>query len=342
MSQQNFVEQFRLFMEYARKKSMHARECMLWVSLFYLANEEATYNAVTQTYDWPDDFFEVSNGELNSYGRFDKQAIEQLRNRLKQRGLIDFIKGERNSANPMYKIHYLVKVGNKIIPNIEANNLPNPYANPYANQLPNNLPNPYANQSANPTPHPININNIYNTALDSEENDDPDDDVDEDEDGTRARAGVREEFTAAWMETYGKAPNPGLTREMGNRLAGLDFERGIITQALRIAVLRNADSPCQYMLTLLANWSSNNVKTLTDLDQYLLLWDMQTGKLGDRYANEAGDKLRAFREDRESPEEREWRLQREARWNAELEERRAMIQANQAEREAVEYARKEG
>lgn len=340
MSQQNFVEQFRLFMEYARKKSMHARECMLWVSLFYLANEEATYNAVTQTYDWPDDFFEVSNGELNSYGRFDKQAIEQLRNRLKQRGLIDFIKGERNAANPMYKIHYLVKVGNKIIPNTKANQLPNPYAN----QIPNNLPNPSANQnpnlSANPTPHSININNIYNTALSTEGNIDYEDD--EDEEGTRARADARDEFAMAWTKTYGKAPTPGLIQEMGFRLGGFGFERGIITEALRLAVLRNANSPCAYMLNLLVDWHKNRVVTLTDLDQYLLLRDMQSGKLGEGYIGEAGDRLRAFREDRETPEERSERLRREERWNSELEQRRAMIQANQAGREAAEYAMREG
>ena len=145
MSQQNFVEQFRLFMEYARKNSMHSRECMLWISLFYFANEEATYNGDTQTYEWPDDFFAVSNGELNAYGKFDKQAVESLRNRLKQRGLIDFIKGNRNSATPMYKMHYLYKSGNKIIPNNttnqQANHAPNHTANNTTNQQANHVPN---------------------------------------------------------------------------------------------------------------------------------------------------------------------------------------------------------
>lgn len=172
MSQVNFVEQFNLIMEYARENCLHGRECMLWIDLFYFANRAATYNAEAQTYEWPDDFFTVSNSELNSFGQFDKRAIEALRNSLKQRGLIDFIKGEKNKRNPAYRFFYLSRVGYKIVPN----NTPNITPNNAPNHTPNNAPNNAPNREANPTPRtgevrdknapntppiPLNINNKH-------------------------------------------------------------------------------------------------------------------------------------------------------------------------------------
>ena len=170
MSQVNFVEQFNLIMEYARENCLHGRECMLWIDLFYFANRAAAYNAEAQTYEWPDDFFTVSNSELNSFGQFDKRAIETLRNSLRQRGLIDFIKGEKNKRNPAYKFFYLSRVGNKIVPNNAPNNTPNRVPNNAANNTPNRVPNNAANNvsmsrgfrdknAPNTPPIPLNINN---------------------------------------------------------------------------------------------------------------------------------------------------------------------------------------
>lgn len=264
MSQQNFVEQFRLFMEYARKNSMHSRECMLWVSLFYLANEEATYNADTQTYEWPDEFFEVSNGELNSYGRFDKQAVESLRNRLKQRGLIDFIKGNRNSTAPMYKIHYFVKAGNKIIPNIHskehakehANNTPNPTPNIHSNNMPTVLPTlPPLYKNIN-----NNIPGDINEGL-----------KDEEEDATTnpsvqlARARVRR----AWVKGFGKEPTPGAVERIAREALEYEFDLELIEECIRRTALRGADDPVGYILTCLDDWMFRGIYTVEQFRDYM-------------------------------------------------------------------------
>ena len=166
MSQVNFVEQFNLIMEYARENCLQGRECMLWLDLFYFANRSAVYQADSQTYEWPDDFFTVSNSELNSFGQFDKRAIETLRNGLKQRGLIDFIKGEKNKRNPAYKFFYLSRVGCKIVPNntpkIHPNNAPNTPPNNTPNNTPNNAPNNDANHV--PKPDDVRYKNAPNMA----------------------------------------------------------------------------------------------------------------------------------------------------------------------------------
>ena len=47
MSKVNFVSEFNLFMRYARDSSLSLRERMLWIALFYIANDRATVNEQT-------------------------------------------------------------------------------------------------------------------------------------------------------------------------------------------------------------------------------------------------------------------------------------------------------
>ena len=118
MSKVNFVNEFNLFMRYARNNGLSLRERMLWIALFHIANDRAIYNEQTQEYDWPEGLFFVSHGELYSFCCLDKRSIETLRNSLKQRGLIDFKPGNKNKSNPAYKINYLsLNVGCKNVPN---------------------------------------------------------------------------------------------------------------------------------------------------------------------------------------------------------------------------------
>ena len=344
MSQQNFVEQFRLFMEYARKNSMHSRECMLWVSLFYLANEEATYNADTQTYEWPDGFFEVSNGELNSYGKFDKQAVESLRNRLKQRGLIDFVKGNRNSATPMYRIHYFIRFGNKIIPN----NTPNAHSNDIPNHIPNNTPNAHSNNMPTipPTYHPYSVNINNNIPYDSSIGDYYDDEEDDEEEQSRterarAQARAREEALEAWRACYGSEPTPVIIQGLAERCVMYGFEDGVLAKAIELAAWRNAKSPADFILVTMADWYEHRVRTVGDVEEYAALYDARNGRLGPEYQTGAEDRLRKFAEDRETEEQRAERLVREQRRREREQERNRAIQERVNARIAEKKAERE-
>lgn len=141
MSKVNFVSEFNSLMRYARDNSLSLRERMLWIALFYIANDRANYNELTQEYEWPDGFIQVSNGELNLYCCLDKRAIETLRNGLKQRGLIDFQPGQKNKKNPSYRLIYLTgEAGNKNVPNNTPKDAPNHVPNNVPNHVPNNAP----------------------------------------------------------------------------------------------------------------------------------------------------------------------------------------------------------
>lgn len=134
MCKVNFVDEHNLFMRYARNNQLTGRERLLWMALFTIANDRAIYNASTRTFEWPDGFFPITNGELSLHSTLDKRGIESVRNQLKQRGLIDFKSGNRNSRAPEYKINYLsIDVGYKFVPNDVPNNVPN--------DVPKNAPN---------------------------------------------------------------------------------------------------------------------------------------------------------------------------------------------------------
>lgn len=166
MSKVNFVSEFNLFMRYARDNSIPMRERMLWIALFYVANDRATFNEQTQDYDWPDEFISVSNSELNLYCCLDKRGIETLRNSLKQRGLIDFRSGEKNKRNPSYRLNYLsIDVGYKKVPNDVPNITPNDVPNSVPNITPNYVPNITPNYAPNSVPNVAENHSVLGTKM---------------------------------------------------------------------------------------------------------------------------------------------------------------------------------
>lgn len=156
MSQINFVDEFRAIMAESKKKGLPLRERMLWIGLFHMANDNAEYDPETGRYEWPDDFFPIANAELNLYTDLNKHAIEELRNKLKQRGYIDFRNGERRTKNPEYKIYYLTggRIGDEKRPNARPNDIPN--------NIPNSIPNAVPNEGPRSGPLLVNINTMKN------------------------------------------------------------------------------------------------------------------------------------------------------------------------------------
>ena len=94
MSQINFVAEFRAIMETCRRDSVSGRTRLLWIALFYLANDRAREDEQTGAWEWPDEFFPVNNAELATHCPLEKRALLEARNRLKQMGVIDFKPGD--------------------------------------------------------------------------------------------------------------------------------------------------------------------------------------------------------------------------------------------------------
>ena len=113
MSQQNFVLQVRLFMEYGKRNRLTSYERMFWLGLFQIANTLAQSSGNNE---WPDDFFPVRNSEITEWTGLEERNIRTIRNRFRQMGLIDYLKGDGKKSDPEYRLFYLRRIGYKIAP----------------------------------------------------------------------------------------------------------------------------------------------------------------------------------------------------------------------------------
>ena len=96
----NYVREHIRFMEYATDEHLSSSERLLWYALMHIFNARAQGNI------WPEEYIRVSNDRLLSYCPMKYDTMATARNSLKQSGLIDFTKGDKNKTSPSYKINY--------------------------------------------------------------------------------------------------------------------------------------------------------------------------------------------------------------------------------------------
>ena len=107
----NYVREHIRFMEYATDEHLSASERLLWYALMHIMNQRAQGNV------WPDEFIRISNDRLLSYCPMKFDTMASARNGLKQRGLIEFTKGEKNKLSPAYRMIYFYP--QYVAPNVE-------------------------------------------------------------------------------------------------------------------------------------------------------------------------------------------------------------------------------
>lgn len=101
----SYVKECRAFTEFASDERITANEVVLWHALFELFNRRAASSI------WPDGFIPLPNGKvlaLTTFGSGDSanETLRKARDNLKNRGLIDYIPGEKRKKAPMYRLHY--------------------------------------------------------------------------------------------------------------------------------------------------------------------------------------------------------------------------------------------
>ena len=78
-----------------------------WLTLNHISpTAQALWNALFTIYNaqgWPDEWLEVPESLLCSYMHVGKQALYDARNQLKNKGLLDFQKGNRNKQAVKYR-----------------------------------------------------------------------------------------------------------------------------------------------------------------------------------------------------------------------------------------------
>ena len=97
----SYIRECEAFIRRASDENITGQERLLYYALL------TVFNARAQGNRWPDGFIEVANRTLLSFVPYGENALIEARNRLAQRGLVDYRKGLRNSRAPAYRMRYL-------------------------------------------------------------------------------------------------------------------------------------------------------------------------------------------------------------------------------------------
>ena len=258
----NYIREHTRFIEYASDEKLSSGERLLWYALMHIFNQRAQGSV------WPDEFIRISNERLLSLCPMKFDTMAEARNRLKQRGLIDYMNGEKNKRSPAYRMVYFCPVYSEISDNPGGNTGYNPGGNTGYN------PGGFL---------PKQDGDGYTKTNPLGENDD------DEEEGLRACAAA---VDSAWREFYGKPPTPVVKNQLATRGAlQFGFEPDVIRAAIRLAAVRNVESPVDYIDELFRNWSAYHVRNSDDLSQYLFLRDAAAGKRAALLPEEARDEL---------------------------------------------------
>ena len=306
MAQINFVAEFGSVIRYCYENNLPVRERMLLIALFYIANSRAIPMQDENAnifYEWPDDFFSISNAELNLYAGLEKRAIIEARNSLCQRGIIEVNAGQRRAKVPQYKLRYL-SIGYNYAPKVTPKAPQNsPKSTPKA---PQNSPK---DTPKAPQKHPL----IYKQKQTKETYIDDDDEKDMDEVSlarTRAKEWVQdskhyretyakgmieqnqemtERIKTAFLGKIGRPPN--LTEiETISRTAHMTDTTGLVEAAIERAARYGAGSVGEYSRSLLLSWNKQNIRDTETLDDVEYVQEMI--KDGSLSASEGYDRIK--------------------------------------------------
>lgn len=361
----NYIREHMRFMEYASEEQLSAGERLLWYALMHVMNQRAEGNV------WPDGFIRIRNDQLLLYCPMQYDTLARARNGLKQRGLIEYKKGEKNKVTPSYRMIYFCPEYASADPEAHypegyPHNAYNIHGNMGGNITGNNGDNMRGNAGCNVDGNngDFYINDIQGKRTSShnhtvfenkdEEEEDPyflDSQIEKRMDGKdELYARAREEIVSAWAHYLGGKPTPIMLDTLAERGVACGFRDGVLAEAIKSAGMRGANSPFDYILAVIGDWHHQHVVDVADAQEYSCLREMAFGKLSDSHygykhygstAEEASKQLENFRRDRETPEERERRIRNE-KLAAEQEEqdrweRDAIIARNRDDREKAEY-----
>ena len=272
----NYVREHMRFIDYARDEHLSGNERLLWYALMHIMNQHA------QGRVWPGDFIRISNDHLLSYCPMKFDTLASVRNRLKQRGLIDFRPGSRNREHPSYKLFYFfpndfygeAEFGEGYTENSDKNI--RGYAENsdktgvYTENSDKNSPKePFYPKNSDIMGYNMGDNMGYNMGdktgdkggniyINKTNKQYPNREFEEDKD---KRARVREEIQSSWLKSFGTNPTPALVRAIEDRAMNCDFEDGVLAYAIETAAVKGMYSPADYLISMLCEWGRLGIRT---------------------------------------------------------------------------------
>lgn len=267
----NYVREHVRFIEYAADEKISASERLLWYALMHIANQRAQGNV------WPDEFIRVNNDRLLTLCPMKLDTLAKARNGLKQRGLIDFLPGEKNRKSPAYKVNYFypqpmesasLRDGEQIKMDLDPPGYPkkSDYMGVYPGDYMGGNTGGYMGD--NPGDYSINLN--IKGIPKQESGVDDDDDA-----ASRARERA---VSAAILDGFGRKGTPEEIRQISAAAGRMGFDAEIAAETVRIAAGEGARSVCAYVLYLFNEWRYQDIRTAEELTEYRVMSDAARGK----------------------------------------------------------------
>ena len=267
----NPMSEIRAIAEMSRRKCLPPNARLLWRVLFDCANDRQERNPDDNSYDWPEDFFPISNDELKFNSALEKRALLEARNVLRDIGAIDFIPGENNRRPAEYRIRYLTVQRDKNAPPRGTADVP-PEVPIYKDKE--------KEKDAGKDGRPRTKKDGEDSLTDyhkhprargvGRQKGDPVKDR-----GERASE-IRKGFKAA----FGRYPTSGELETLVVESWNLQFEPIMVSMALIKAAMYEPASPVNYAGEILRDWERNHVRQPHHVEQYDAEYDLMIGKLG--------------------------------------------------------------
>lgn len=284
----NYVREHTRFMEYASDEHLSSSERLLWYALMHIFNQRAQGNV------WPDEFIRINNDRLLAYCPVKYDTMAAARNSLKQRGLIEYIQGEKNKKSPSYRMNYFYP--QYVAPETEKDGESYPKKSDYIGGYMGDNMGCKPGVTRGDTSGTLYINNKEKYIPNPK-------DFEEDEDDDEATRAREEEVKIAWKMWFGREATPGVVRDLAWRAGMMGFEIGVVTEAIRIAAQKDAKSPTDYVVSLLCDWQEEKVRTKADVEKYVALRTVATSNRYRPFIDADVNDLANFRKQRETEED---------------------------------------
>ena len=279
----NYISENQARIEYAINEGLSSSEWLLWEALYYLFNLRAKAS------DWPDGFIRIPNKRLLSVIPVQYDAMASARNKLKQRGVIDYVQGKKNTDPPMYKLNYLTVP--QVVPDVQSvdNSVDNSCYPFKPDNLPDNLPgNPPGNLPGNPPGKTANIypnvtpKDVYKLRKEEEEEERAREGAplaSEDLDASAKLKAMKRTVANAIRKQFGEPGTPGCVSRIALMLTSLDFSEEMATLLIEQAALCQAKDIFAFSARVLQDWVDDEITTPEEYAERRLLLDLQAGRV---------------------------------------------------------------
>lgn len=241
MAAVNYVTEHKAFIVYAQDNGLSGPERLLWYALIHLMNERAKGD------QWPDGFIRLPNTTVLGLVPYGEDTLITVRNKLKQRGLIEYVPGRKKAEIPMYRVHYFS------VPEAEAPDEEAFYPKFSGKAGGNTGGNAGGNAPGNARDIIVKQNETGN------ETKTDDDDVSD----ARAQRelDLTQSLAEAWCDAYGPEPTPGEARRIVSAALLLGTSPAMLAKAVELAAYNSARNPGPYVVDIIKTWRDQEIAT---------------------------------------------------------------------------------